>query len=62
MDDYMFEATVDRCRAVNETTSYLEIFTYSVSLPLSCLSEIGREGKANLRGRILSSIVVRNIR
>ncbi len=31
MDDYMFDATVDRCRSVVEATTYLEIFSYSVS-------------------------------
>ncbi|TVY39155.1 hypothetical protein LOCC1_G005565 [Lachnellula occidentalis] len=29
MDDYMFKANVDRCKAVQEATTYLEIFTYS---------------------------------
>ncbi|TAQ84144.1 hypothetical protein B7494_g7535 [Chlorociboria aeruginascens] len=29
MDDYMFKATVSRCRIVKENTSYLEIFNYS---------------------------------
>lgn len=32
MDDYMFRANVDRCRHVQELTSYLEIISYSVSL------------------------------
>ena len=32
MDDYMFKANVDRCKHVQETTTYLEIFSYSVSL------------------------------
>jgi hypothetical protein len=31
MDDYMFKANVDRCKHVNEITTYLEILTYSVS-------------------------------
>jgi len=31
MDDYMFKANVDRCKNVHEATSYLEIFSYSVS-------------------------------
>ncbi|TVY88557.1 hypothetical protein LAWI1_G005732 [Lachnellula willkommii] len=29
MDDYMFQANVDRCKAVQEATTYLEIFTYT---------------------------------
>lgn len=32
MDDYMFRFYVDECRAVEETTSYMEIFNYSVRL------------------------------
>lgn len=31
MDDYMFEANVAMCRYVPEATTYLEIFSYSVS-------------------------------
>jgi hypothetical protein len=31
MDDYMFKANVDRCKHVTELTTYLEIFSYSVS-------------------------------
>lgn len=31
MDDYMFQANVDRCKQVEEVTHYLEIFQYSVS-------------------------------
>jgi hypothetical protein len=31
MDDYMFKANVDRCKHVQEATTYLEIFSYSVS-------------------------------
>jgi hypothetical protein len=31
MDDYMFKTYVGRCRNVVEATTYLEIFTYSVS-------------------------------
>jgi len=30
MDDYLFKANVDRCKHVVETTTYLEIFSYSV--------------------------------
>jgi hypothetical protein len=32
MDDYMFKTYVGRCRNVAEATTYLEIFTYSVSI------------------------------
>jgi hypothetical protein len=32
MDDYMFKTYVGRCRNVTEITTYLEIFTYSVSM------------------------------
>lgn len=31
MDDYLFEANVRRCKSVTEVTTYLEIFSYSVS-------------------------------
>lgn len=31
MDDYMFKYFVDECRVVEEKTSYIEIFNYSVS-------------------------------
>jgi hypothetical protein len=31
MDDYMFRFYVDECRAVEEATTYVEIFNYSVS-------------------------------
>lgn len=31
MDDYMFRHYVDECRVVDEATSYVEIFNYSVS-------------------------------
>lgn len=31
MDDYLFEANVSRCKHVTELTTYLEIFSYSVS-------------------------------
>lgn len=30
MDDYMFRQYVDECRVVDEATSYVEIFNYSV--------------------------------
>lgn len=30
MDDYMFRHYVNECRTVDEVTSYLEIFNYSV--------------------------------
>ena len=32
MDDYLFKANVDRCKHVQEATTYLEIFSYSVGL------------------------------
>ena len=35
MDDYMFKANVDRCKNVSEATTYLELFSYSVSTQLS---------------------------
>jgi len=31
MDDHIFRAAVARCQCVQEATSYLEIFNYSVS-------------------------------
>lgn len=31
MDEYMFRFFVDECRVVDERTSYVEIFNYSVS-------------------------------
>lgn len=33
MDDYMFDANVAMCRYVPEVTTYLEIFSYSVTFP-----------------------------
>lgn len=35
MDEYMFREHVRESRSVHEDTSYLEIFTYSVSVPLA---------------------------
>lgn len=43
MDDYMFRSYVADCKIVQEATSYLEIFNYSVSYPV-ILSQIGRLG------------------
>jgi hypothetical protein len=34
MDDYMFRSYVAHCTCVQEATSYLEIFNYSVSCPI----------------------------
>ena len=31
MDDYMFKVHLDECRTVDEATSYVEIFNYTVS-------------------------------
>lgn len=36
MDDYMFKSYVTECKCVQEATSYLEIFNYSVSAPFLC--------------------------
>lgn len=36
MDDYLFYTNVDRCKQVEEATSYLEIFKYSVSNVWMC--------------------------
>lgn len=45
MDDYMFKANVDRCKHVQEATTYLEIFTYSVSVSfLGSVPATGDEG------------------
>jgi len=30
MDDYMFRYYIDECRVVEEATTYIEIFNYSV--------------------------------
>lgn len=38
MDDYMFKFFVDECRVVEEKTSYIEIFNYSVSCDLDIRS------------------------
>lgn len=38
MDDYMFKFFVDECRVVEEKTSYIEIFNYSVSCILALSS------------------------
>lgn len=38
MDDYMFKFFVDECRVVEEKTSYIEIFNYSVSCVLDVCS------------------------
>ena len=32
MDDYLFRHYIDECRVVHESTSYLEIFNYSVGV------------------------------
>lgn len=32
MDEYMFKFFVDECRVVEEKTSYVEIFNYTVSI------------------------------
>lgn len=40
MDDYMFDTVVAQSRAVYEpSTSYLEIYSYSVSLSMECWEE-----------------------
>lgn len=36
MDDYLFKQNVDRCKTVQEATTYLEIFTYSNPSYNSC--------------------------
>jgi len=37
MDDYMFRSYVAKSKCVQEATSYLEIFNYSVSCPVLLL-------------------------
>lgn len=39
MDDYMFRSYVTQCTCVQEATSYLEIFNYSVSCPVFLTSD-----------------------
>lgn len=34
MDDYLFDMNVKNSKYVQEATTYLEIFNYSVSVPL----------------------------
>lgn len=50
MDDYMFKFFVDECRVVEEKTSYVEIFNYSVSAG-DVYTAVFRDGVAFLRGR-----------
>jgi hypothetical protein len=38
MDDYMFRSYVTQCTCVQEATSYLEVFNYSVSCPVFVVS------------------------
>lgn len=40
MDDYFFQNYVRACKNVSESTSYLEIFNYSVRLPPVCRAQL----------------------
>lgn len=43
MDEYMFKFFVDECRVVEEKTSYVEIFNYTVSISEDHLAVLERE-------------------
>lgn len=45
MDEYMFKFFLDECRVVDERTSYVEIFNYSVSFLCFLLIYLGQGRK-----------------
>jgi hypothetical protein len=46
MDSYLFDQNVARCKSVQEATTYLEVFTYSVTLTVT---DNDRNGLMNRR-------------
>ena len=44
MDEYLFSLFLDKCRVVDEATSYVEILNYSVSGRGSSQTDMGARG------------------
>ncbi len=55
MDDYMFGAHVQGCRNVVESTSYLEIFNYSVGPARNLQTRGLAPGRRDREGRTLQA-------
>jgi len=60
MDDYMFSIHVNGCKYVQELTTYLEIFNYSVS-PVQLVQGCSPYEVLTLVGRIQVLILLKNI-